>query len=118
VSRREGPGKLSTVILLSARGRLELPRSAVQLLRKKPACSSGVLLLEFDGDSFHFCIFSQSIFSSVMTEKGGQFTLSVHSPGEPPLKHEHPVRQLERWGSCYRAAWCLDLVKAVGSTMY
>lgn len=78
---------------------------------------SGVLLIKFDGDSFHFCIFSQSIFASVVTEKGVSshcpFTLSVHSSRKTPLKPKHPVGVLELQDT----VWCMDVVKTVGSTM-
>lgn len=72
---------MSAVVLLSARGKLELPQTVVQRWRKKLVCCSGVLVIQFDGDSFHFCILSQSIFTSVKTEKG-QFTVSVHGSGK------------------------------------
>lgn len=60
---------MSVVVLLSARGKLELPQTVVPLWRKKQVCCSGVLVVQFDGDRFHFCILSQGIFTSVKTER-------------------------------------------------
>lgn len=31
--------------------------------------SSGILVVQFDGDGFHFCVFSQRVLASVSTEE-------------------------------------------------
>lgn len=43
--------------------KFDLPHSAVKCLRKEPSFSSGVLVLKFDGDGFHFGVFGQCIFT-------------------------------------------------------
>lgn len=88
---------MSAVVQLSARGKVELPQTVVPLWRKKQVCCSGVLVVQFDGDRFHFCILSQGIFTSVKTEKG-QFTLSVHGSGKTLLMPELSSAQFECWG--------------------
>ena len=50
-------------------GKFDLPHSAVQRLRQEPVVPSGALVIEFDGDRFHFCVFSQRIFTTAITEK-------------------------------------------------
>lgn len=102
---------MSAVVLLSARGKLELPQTVVQRWRKKLVCCSGVLVIQFDGDRFHFCILSQSVFTSVEAEEG-QFTVSVQGSGKTLLTPELSGAQFERWGLL-----CLDGVGAVGTLM-
>lgn len=93
---------MSAVILFPACGRLESPRTAVRLLRKRAVCPSGVLVIEFDGDSLHFCILRQSIFTSATTEKRGQFTLAVRGSGKALLMPEPSAAQFECRGLCDR----------------
>jgi hypothetical protein len=57
----------------------DLSHSAVQRLREKTTFPSGALVIKFDGDSFHFCVFSQGIFTSVTIGKGTIHTVHVNS---------------------------------------
>lgn len=61
VSRGKYTRKVRNVVFFFSN--LNLPHSAVKCPWKLPTSPSGVLVLEFDGDGFHFGVFSQCIFT-------------------------------------------------------